>query len=135
MEQFEWNSNYATGIREIDTQHTYLFALTNRLIRHTAGSTEMESLAHILAELNDYVEKHFSYEESIMEQAGYEHLAEHKQHHVRMRQRLDLYTAELQSGGLTVAELTEFLKSWLKLHILREDIKYIPAVSHLRDGG
>ncbi len=135
MEQFEWSTNYATGLRDIDEQHAYLFALTNRLIRYTAGSTEMESLAHILDELNDYVDKHFSYEESMLEKAGYEHLAEHKQHHNRMRQRLELYSAELQNGALTLGELTEFLKSWLKLHILREDIKYIPAVSHLKDGG
>ena len=136
MEQFEWNANYATGIREIDTQHAYLFALTNRLIRHS-GATEKDIsvVAPILDELNEYAEKHFSYEESVMEQAGYEHLAEHKQQHERMRQRLELYASELKSGRLTVTELTDFLKSWLRLHILREDIKYIPAVSHLRDGG
>lgn len=134
MEQFEWNSNYATGIREIDTQHAYLFALTNRLIRHTADSREAANLAQILTELNAYVDSHFSYEESIMEQAGYAHLAEHKAHHERMRTRLTLYASELLNDALTVGELTDFLKTWLKLHILREDMKYIPAVSHLKDG-
>lgn len=136
MEQFEWNANYATGIREIDSQHAYLFALTNRLIRQQSGDAAGNvTIASIIDELNDYVERHFSYEESVLEQAGYEHLKEHKVLHERMRQRLQLYGSELKSGRLTVAEVTDFLKSWLRLHILREDIKYIPAVSHLRDGG
>ncbi len=136
MEQFEWNANYATGIRELDTQHAYLFALTNRLIRHSgAGTEDATVVAGILAEINDYADKHFSYEESVLEQARYEHLAEHKEQHQRMRERLALYASELESGWLTVRELTDFLKSWLRLHILREDIKYIPAVIHLRDGG
>lgn len=136
MEQFEWNANYATGIREIDSQHAYLFALTNRLIRQQSGDAVGNvTIASILDELNDYVDRHFSYEESVLEQAGYEHLEEHKVLHERMRQRLQLYASELKSGRLTVAEVTDFLKSWLRLHILREDIKYTPAVSHLRDGG
>ena len=134
MEHFEWNSNYATGIREIDAQHEYLFALTNRLIRHTAGGNDTTLLHELLDELNNYVEQHFSYEESVLQQAKYENLVEHKAHHARMRARLDLYATELKTGGLSVGEVVDFLKTWLKLHILREDMKYIPAISNLKNG-
>lgn len=134
MELFEWNPNYGTGITEIDTQHAYLFALTNRLIRYTSAGGEIISASDIIDELQDYAERHFSYEESIMEQARYEHLAEHKVQHDRMRSRLQLYAAEIKSGGLAPGELTDFLKTWLKMHILREDMKYISAVAHLKDG-
>lgn len=134
MEIFEWSANYATGIREIDTQHAYLFALTNRLMHHSAGDAEKFSLTRILEELTDYADKHFSYEESIMAQAGYGELTEHKAQHDRMRSRLELYTAEVRNGALSADDLVEFLKTWLKLHIMREDMKYIPAVVHLKDG-
>lgn len=134
MEQFEWNANYATGVTEIDTQHAYLFALVNRLIRYTAGTVDKSDLEHIIAELEDYAGKHFSYEESVMKQAGYEHLEEHMKKHETLRAQLSLYAAELKAGGLNIRDFVEFMKTWLRLHILREDMKYLPAVARLRDG-
>ena len=86
MIPLEWTVEYSTGIPKIDSQHAYLFELANRLTRAVAGGRSQEVLSEIIRELNDYVASHFSYEESVMEQAHYEGLAVHRQMHEKMRE-------------------------------------------------
>lgn len=129
MIPLEWTVDYSTGIPKIDSQHAYLFELANRLTRAVAGGRSQEVLSEIIRELNDYVASHFSYEESVMEQAHYEGLAVHRQMHEKMREELARYAAELTAGTLNAATLSKFLERWLTGHIMHEDMAYIPAVA------
>ncbi|GAB4434276.1 MAG: hypothetical protein OHK0011_17400 [Turneriella sp.] len=129
MIPLEWTVEYSTGIPKIDSQHAYLFELANRLTRAVAGGRSQEVLSDIIRELNDYVASHFSYEESVMEQAHYEGLAVHRQMHEKMREELARYAAELSAGTLSAATLSKFLERWLTGHIMHEDMAYIPAVA------
>lgn len=133
MRYFEWNTNYATGIREIDTQHAYLFALTNRFMLHAAGNTPASELRGVLEELRAYVAEHFSFEESLMKQARYRFLVEHQEHHARLRAQLEQFVSDLLQGALSAEELIDFLKTWITMHIMREDMKYIPAIARFRE--
>jgi hemerythrin-like metal-binding protein len=129
MIPLEWTVEYSTGIPKIDSQHAYLFELANRLTRAVAGGRSQEVLSEIIRELNDYVASHFSYEESVMEQAHYAGLAVHRQMHEKMREELAQYAAQLAAGTLNAATLSKFLERWLTGHIMHEDMAYIPAVS------
>ncbi|HMV37207.1 MAG TPA: bacteriohemerythrin [Turneriella sp.] len=129
MIPLEWTVEYSTGIPKIDSQHAYLFELANRLTRAVAGGRSQEVLSEIIRELNDYVASHFSYEESVMEQAHYEGLAVHRQMHEKMREELTRYATELAAGTLNAATLSKFLERWLTGHIMHEDMAYIPAVA------
>ncbi|AFM12741.1 bacteriohemerythrin [Turneriella parva] len=129
METLEWNADYATGIPEIDAQHSYLFELTNRFIRGILGQSEMIPLPQLLSELSAYARRHFSYEELLMQRAGYAHLEEHRQSHDRLSDRILQYSSEVEAGRLDPRDLAEFLRNWLKLHILRDDMRYIPALT------
>jgi len=129
MIPLEWTVEYSTGIPKIDSQHAYLFELANRLTRAVAAGRSQEVLSEIIRELNDYVASHFSYEESVMEQAHYEGLAKHRQMHEKMREELARYASELAAGTLSAATLSKFLERWLTGHIMHEDMAYIPAVA------
>lgn len=129
MEHIEWNANYATGIPEIDAQHSYLFELTNRFIRGLASPTPQMSPSDLLRELADYAQKHFAFEEQCMKESAYQHLEEHTKSHERLRQQIEQYAEELKRGTLRAQELADFLRNWLVLHILREDMRYIPSVT------
>ena len=131
MKQLEWSIEYSTGIVKIDAQHAYLFELANRLLKKGTHPQDNNLLDGIIRELNDYVETHFAYEEAIMAEAKYDHLEEHKKLHQIMRTRLDLFTAQLREGVFSGSDLSDFLEQWLTLHIMREDMKYIPALSKL----
>lgn len=127
LDQFEWNDKYLTGIRVIDSQHAFLFALTDRLVRQVNEGKDI-ALQSTLDQLLDYAEQHFSYEEKILKMAHYQELAEHHKLHMKMQDQLKSYVDDMKQGKLTSEQLVEFLKSWLKLHILEEDLKYAPAV-------
>lgn len=129
MIPLEWTVEYSTGIPKIDSQHAYLFELANRMTRAVAGGRSQEVLSEIIRELNDYVASHFSYEESVMEQAHYDGLAVHRQMHEKMREELASYASELVAGTLSAAALSKFLERWLTEHIMHEDMAYIPAVA------
>ncbi len=129
METLEWNANYATGIPEIDAQHSYLFELTNRFIRGIQSHQDMLTLQQVLAELSAYTRRHFAYEEQCMRDAGYAHLEEHCQSHARLNDRIIQYKSEVEAGRLDARELAGFLRDWLNLHVLREDMRYIPALT------
>lgn len=129
MTPLEWTIEYSTGIPKIDSQHAYLFELANRLTRAVASGRSQEVLADIIRELNEYVANHFSYEESVMEQAHYDALVPHRKMHEKMREELAKYAAELTAGTLDAATLSKFLEHWLTQHIMHEDMAYIPAVA------
>ncbi|MBS0616680.1 MAG: hemerythrin family protein [Spirochaetes bacterium] len=131
MKRLEWNVQYSVGVPKIDQQHAYLFELANRLAKNAGVDNRWGELGDIIAELHKYVDTHFTYEEEIMAQAHYDELEKHKKMHDLMRTRLDLLTAQLKQGLLNRSELIEFLEEWLTIHILREDMKYIPAVAQL----
>ena len=119
MIPLEWTVEYSTGIPKIDSQHAYLFELANRLARALASGRSDEVLANIVQELNDYVNTHFAYEESVMQQAM----------HKKMREQLAEYVVQLQNKTLSAQALSKFLEVWLTEHILHEDMAYIPAVA------
>lgn len=130
LESFEWNDKYKTGIRVIDSQHAFLFALTDRLVRQVNQGQDI-SLGSTLDQLLDYADQHFSYEEKVLKQAHYRELPEHHKMHVNMKGQLDSYVQEMKNGKLTAEKLVDFLKNWLQLHILAEDMKYAPAVKDI----
>ena len=43
--------------------------------------------------------------------------------------RVARFASEVESGKLEPRELAEFLRKWLVLHVLREGMRYIPAVA------
>lgn len=127
---FAWDDKYRTGIRVIDSQHAFLFALTDRLIRQVNEGQDI-SLGNTLDQLLDYADQHFSYEEKVLKQAHYHELPAHHKLHVKMKDQLDSYVHDMKQGKLTAENLVKFLKNWLQVHILAEDMKYAPAVKEI----
>lgn len=129
MKKLEWNVQYSTGIPAIDRQHAFLFELANRVIAGAHRPHSAADMEAILRDLEGYAEKHFTYEESVLESAGYEHTQEHCALHENMRKRLKALRNLLADNTLTPGELANFLEEWLTIHILREDMKYLPTVA------
>ena len=130
LESIEWSDQYKTGIRVIDSQHAFLFTLTDRLIRQVNEKQDI-SLGSTLDQVLDYADQHFSYEEKVLRQAHYHELPEHHKMHIKIKEQLGTYVNEMKQGKLTAEKLVEFLKNWLKMHILAEDMKYTSVVKDI----
>jgi hemerythrin-like metal-binding protein len=118
----EWNVNFYTGLPEVDRQHNKLVALANGLSE--ASDHKPEILQQAFQELTDYVVELFSLEERLMEQAeiSCEHIDYHRNAHVLFVGKVvELWNARDSGPEETLAEMLEFLKSWILQHILHTD--------------
>lgn len=128
MEMMQWNEVLATGIPVIDNQHKKLLELANQL----GGAIErgdVEIAEHVLRDLVDYTVYHFSFEEELMEKAGYHLLPLHR----RVHQLFTARVLELQqrdaAGDDVLRELHTMLVNWLIKHIQHDDRDYAPAIN------
>lgn len=117
-----WTPSFEVGNATIDSQHRTLVGIINRLHAGVSAGWGPGTLEELLAELVDYTVYHFSFEEGLMERAGYPHLAPHKVEHRRFVEEVLHSRARFRSGGATAAvDLVAFLSDWLRSHILDRD--------------
>jgi hemerythrin-like metal-binding protein len=122
-----WKSYYSVGDPSLDNQHKKILALVNEVYEATQRRDDDETVQRVLKELSRYALTHFRYEEQLMRDCGYPHVAEHSALHEEFRQRARAWEAE--AGLLTVRDLLLFLKEWWVGHIQSEDKKYMPCFS------
>ena len=125
MGSFEWQDAYSVGVAELDAQHKVLIGLINRLENAEHGDGD---LREILDKLDWYVRKHFTLEESMLDNADYDALAPHIAEHRDFEKWLRTAQSHMATGGLDVnilaATINDHLKEWLRHHILVVDMDY-----------
>ena len=129
MAKIIWDDSYSVGIVKIDQQHQQLIDIINRLEDEKRSGGVILS---VISDLSHYVKEHFSYEESLMEQAGYADLQEHKQSHKEFRQWLDSVKIAYSSGYAESYDIADsvqsYLQDWLLKHIMVSDMAYSEQV-------
>lgn len=78
--------------------------------------------------LVDYTVSHFAFEESLMEDAGYQFSRAHKRIHDLFIKRVSDYWARYAKSEDVAEELQNLLSRWLFSHIKEEDARYVGAV-------
>jgi hemerythrin-like metal-binding protein len=127
MPLISWSDNLSTDIRKIDDQHKCLIELVNRLHESMKSGQGNAVIGTILEDLLNYTVFHFSTEEAYFRQYAYpEHLL-HKKEHDALTQKTKALQASHREGKLTITlEVMNFLRDWLRNHILQSDQKYAP---------
>lgn len=120
----EWVNDLNTGISIIDEQHKRLLGYINQL----AGDVDRVSVGQVLTNLVDYTASHFAFEESLQEQAGYQHVRAHRDVHERFIEHVSVFVDRHNKGENIVDDLYVMLSSWLIDHIKREDMAYVSEV-------
>ncbi len=128
---FEWTDELSVDIQEIDNQHKVLINILNQLFTAVAERKSEKIIGETLDALMDYTRTHFELEENLMRSAGYggadfdAHLA---MHHIFV-DRMDSIASKFLSENKAVTfELLNFLKHWLRDHIMVTDKKYAAAL-------
>lgn len=123
-----WSSDLDTGISVIDGQHRRIVDYINEL--HDAkDELDKAKVGDIIGELVDYTVSHFSFEESLMEQAGYPFLGPHKKIHELFIKKVSSFVERFKNGEDVVDDVLVMLQKWLINHIKNEDGDYIDVVS------
>ncbi len=127
MAHIEWYKDLDTGIQVIDNQHKRIVEYINKLDDvKTTGDKEQISI--VLNELIDYTLSHFTFEESLMEEAGYPFIRGHKRIHELFVKRIDGYVQRFKKGEDITVDLLNTLQAWLINHIKSDDNDYAEVV-------
>lgn len=125
----QWTDSMSVGNQHIDEQHMILIDTINQL-----ASAERQNdrvlISMIIDELVSYAAFHFQYEEKLLENHAYPDLVNHRSIHqgfvnwvTEVREEF-IYQRRTQFGG----KILDFLRDWLRDHILGEDQRYRPFI-------
>jgi len=122
-----WTPDLSVGIDVIDHQHKRIVQYINQL--HQARlKQEREAVGQVIDGLVDYTLSHFSFEEAMLEEAGYSMLPVHKKVHKLFDRRISEYQQRFALGGDVATEMQGTLVKWLINHIKIEDMDYSAKV-------
>lgn len=132
-----WSDEYATGIEIIDEQHKRLFAYFEEIQQCIAANDE-HRVEEICRNLIEYAITHNTFEETLMEKAGYPMLEQHHQIHEAFKKRAYGYLTQIKEGAVKM-KIARTIRTdiglWLINHIKREDQHYVPYVKSDLDKG
>lgn len=116
-----WAQKLSVGIAEIDKQHQRMIGIYNLIV--SVGITgERKKMAELLEELGNETFAHFQYEETLMLEAGYEQIREHKEEHSKLLNELGEQVDDWRSRRISASELARFMYRWLMRHIVTTDV-------------
>lgn len=123
----QWQDAYECGHALIDDQHRTLFKNANALLRASqCGAPEVlsrfdELISHILG--------HFSDEEQVLREIGFQGYAAHRRSHTRLAERAMSLREAMIHGHHRHEELLEFLlQDVIERHLLVEDRTFFGAL-------
>ena len=135
MALITWSDQLSVNIKEIDDQHKCLVELVNRLHAAMKAGKGNSVIGPILSDLLSYTSFHFATEEKYFRQYAYPEYRRHKMEHDELTQKTKALNESCAEGKLTITlEVMNFLRDWLRNHILVSDKKYAPFLQNALRG-
>lgn len=128
MAKIFWTDELNVGIEVIDNQHRRIVDYINLLDDANMGNLAREEIATLISNLVDYTISHFSFEESLQEEAGYPFLKGHQKVHGLFTRRVADFMERFEKGEDISKNLHSLLVSWLLNHIKHDDADYVESV-------
>ena len=127
MALITWNETLAVNIKKIDDQHKRLVELINILHDSMKAGKGNDVIGPILSDLLSYTAFHFATEEKLFQQFAYPEYLLHKKEHDALANKVKAFINDFRAGKISVTiEVMNFLRDWLRNHILGSDQKYAP---------
>jgi hemerythrin-like metal-binding protein len=132
MALLKWGKKYSVGVKAMDDQHITLIKILNELHAAMLRGKAQSVADPILKKMTDYVSRHFSDEERLMENSKFPQLAEHCAKHLELAEKVAKYVASYEQGDQTIyPELLRFVGDWLHDHMLIVDKQYTVWLNEL----
>ena len=125
MAFINWSDELSVGVPSIDEEHKKLIGLINDFYRDIYEKSPREKIVETVRGLKDYTAYHFGTEEGHMSRLAYPSYKPHKTEHDLFVKTVNDFQRKLDDGKFVVTvEITNFIKDWIKNHILGTDKKY-----------
>lgn len=126
MGTIAWTKDLETGIEIIDAQHRRIVDYINEL-NEASQKNDRTAIGEVIDDLVNYTVSHFSFEESLMKEAGYKFLDAHKKVHALFIKKVESFITRFGEGEDVAEELSHMLERWLISHIKKEDRDYVAS--------
>lgn len=124
-----------TGIDVIDEQHDEIIAFILQF-EEVAKYGDRDVISNLITKIMDSCQRHFEFEETLMEEASYQYIRAHKQIHDHFFHSAIKYIQRFDQGETDVAiKLAAFFRSWAISHFANEDKDYCQVVLEELEGG
>lgn len=125
MKYIRWNEELSVDNPIIDEQHKELFRTINEFYTAIAEKKNKLATQKVIEEMEKYIKTHFTSEEIMMKNAGYEGLNQHLNEHQFYIEKVQDLRERYEQGRLILSlEVTNFIKDWITNHIMVTDQKY-----------
>ncbi|MCF6248175.1 MAG: bacteriohemerythrin [Desulfobacula sp.] len=122
-----WSDKLITGISNIDDHHKQLVSMVNELHRAMKMKKGARESGQILKRLADYTIMHFGFEEEMFEKYMYPKRMDHKALHDKLVAQVLEFQTDFEQGKAALSmDLMTFLSDWLRGHIMKTDMEYVP---------
>ena len=118
-----WNSSYEIGNKEVDNEHKEIFGMVDRLLADdfTGRPDKIKTTVEFLA---NYVIRHFSHEERLMDESDYPDKDVHKKQHKDFAETIDELMKRIDNNLDSIdlsLEVNRIIVSWLADHVMGSD--------------
>ncbi len=125
MALINWTESLSVNVAVFDMQHQRLISVINELHDAMRQGKGKDVLGKTISSLSSYTVIHFKTEERYFEQFEYPDAASHRQKHDSFVRKISDFREAFEKGRLGVSiEVMNFLRDWLKHHIMETDKKY-----------
>ena len=105
-----WKTTYASGNATIDHEHRILLRLANTLLEKAVTRSDApDRFNDAFDALLTHIVEHFTHEEAILLERGYEHAAEHAKLHQALVEKALQLRRQSGESGVSIGELVDFL--------------------------
>ena len=134
-EAIHWTEAMSVGVPELDDDHKELMRIINQLAENAGDRAGEENLRQCIRALMRYAEVHFGREERVMAVCAFPALAHHQEEHRAFVNEMQALSGRFENDpeGLSTYitdELTAYLITWLRHHIMIEDKAYRSFAEH-----
>lgn len=120
-----WNDSYSVKIDSIDEQHKVLLGMINEFNEKIKDDSGNKPIIDLVKKMKEYTIQHFTYEEKLFKQHAYPGSNLHEVKHKKFIDKVADLEKKIDSGELLISsEITNFLKEWLRNHIMGDDQQY-----------
>lgn len=136
MSHVQWNEDRSIHLPEVDAEHRGLYLAAEDLRKALANHAPPQAIDQKMRAIVAEAEDHFTHEERLMRNAGYEMYEWHKGQHDHMRRRARSFARRIHKGEQAAGvELVDFLIHWLENHMAVADNMMAAAIrNHQRSG-
>lgn len=133
MAFFDWKDSLTVGNQMIDRDHKLLIQYVNEMHQAMMTGKGKEAVGAVLGKLVTYTHDHFGREESFWKANGYAEFDAHQKRHADLLKQVDKFKADFDKGsGALSIDVMNFLRDWLRNHIMKSDQEAFRALNPLR---